>query len=467
MILTARDPAIIAHQLSYAEERLRTLAETAPQSLASARVFFTEEMNNQQLEDWAARHGHQLQHLDARITVGENSYRVLFRDIDQFAGSLSQRLAYFNLFHRQQLAEINRINNSRLNNKALSTEADQRLRRRQHEHAQLMNAPLHYVSVQLIGTHASLQELQSLDAATIRVVIDEKTSAYLPHILGRTEKRPLDLDLAPESRFGISRAPGPVSQPGEYHSGQHLSKTDSNTQRAASPWPCGPGVSGENNCPPDVTWVPDPRYSGADADFESVVRNFGGTQPYVEGYTYAWYNWSPAVASGVIRNTAAFKASGLPHCDPDFSISTLDARCGEGAQSNVVYVPNASYESEVIVPNWGCSLAPRTGTSFDRQFTCFTGSYYLANMPDWYADTTFFDDWLEFNASIGMLSPDFLLEGAEYYSYVYFWAWNNDNPTGRTAKLKGQIGAPQFGLIFSVDTSRTLESYIYIPLPVL
>jgi hypothetical protein len=73
------------------------------------------------------------------------------------------------------------------------------------------------------------------------------------------------------------------------------------------------------------------------------------------------------------------------------------------------------------------------------------------------------------SATVGSLSPEAIIEGAEYYTYVYFWAFGNENFTGRKVRVGGQIGTeypyplPAAFRVFAVDTTAIDEDFL-IPL---
>ena len=187
---------------------------------------------------------------------------------------------------------------------------------------------------------------------------------------------------------------------------------------------CGPGVSGEANCPPDNLWAPDDDYWSAESSTSSVIWNYGGQSPWVEGYVYSTHEWATQLFYGVPLNTLSYKGTWMKECDPVLDPGELDLDCADN--NDAVYVDDATFESEGQVPNLACSLSPRTGLGIiDRNYTCFTSSLGLSTLPSWYLDTTFFDDWQLYNASIGSLAPETIIEGNEYYAYVQFWAWGN------------------------------------------
>jgi hypothetical protein len=127
--------------------------------------------------------------------------------------------------------------------------------------------------------------------------------------------------------------------------------------------PCGMG--GAEGCPPDAAWAPSAEFGGgAGAGF--AIRNrivIGGGLTLAEGFTQSQVRWgiSPSVTDlSVPLNTATFKLRGLPNCDSTRTSSDLfvSAPCAPGA--DLVYVPSATFEDEVYVPNPGCLLPRRT-----------------------------------------------------------------------------------------------------------
>ena len=234
------------------------------------------------------------------------------------------------------------------------------------------------------------------------------------------------------------------------------------SQALAAPSICGGSAAPETNCPGDRFWLPPKE----DAEMTTLINVYGGESPWMEGYFYSTFEWDTVIdpAYNLRQNTMAFKATNTPHCNPE--ITGVSAPCGGNTpEEDVTYVPQPTYEHEGIIENWSCS-STRTGTHIDRFYNCLTPSYALSVLPNWYFDTTFSDAWLELNASIGSLSPETVIEGSEYYTYVYFWAYGNENFTGRKVTMTGQIGteypfpvAPSFR-VFSVDTTKIDYTYL-------
>ncbi|MCH9692470.1 MAG: hypothetical protein K0U59_10510, partial [Gammaproteobacteria bacterium] len=224
---------------------------------------------------------------------------------------------------------------------------------------------------------------------------------------------------------------------------------------------CGPeaNVPGESFCPPDNTYEPElPSWYGI------FVQESPGPVYYVHGLAHTTVKW------GTTKSLDAFKNTVLPSCSPRVSTDGA-AKCRNGLwqfQSDVIYVPDSTYEAETIIPNPAC--LHRTGIpSVDGPNGCFVPYLAYGDFPGGYLDTTLLDSPGTYNAATGAAYAQSLVQGINYEEYIYFHA--NKQPLAeldyRTVYALGQIGS-RIGCsstlcIFATDTTRRLAEEIIIP----
>lgn len=340
----------------------------------------------------------------------------------------------------------------------------------------LQRKPVQYIQAEIVANHQNLNSLKS--KSDIAVVLLQEDKSEERRANSALQKRKLN-NTAPlidavrmnnksgsKNTFSFLDNLFPDLNLNKHRISNTLqSLVTFSSQALAAPSICGGAAAPEMNCPGDRFWLP-PK---SDAEMSVLIYVYGGESPWMEGYFYSTFEWDTVIdpAYNLRQNTMAFKATNTPHCNPE--IIGVSAPCGGNTpQEDVTYVPQPTYEHEGVIENWSCSLT-RTGTHIDRFYNCLTPSYALSVLPSWYYDTTFLDDWHDLNASIGSLAPETIIEGSEYYTYVYFWAYGNENFTGRKVTMSGQVGTeypfpvPPSFRVFSVDSTKIDDDYL-IPL---
>jgi hypothetical protein len=279
----------------------------------------------------------------------------------------------------------------------------------------------------------------------------------------------IDDIIAPyANRAGNSLAPINIAPANYQVSGRHLYSCNSSV-----------GPSWEGSCPSDLTYTPN-QNTGGGQSFGVGIQNYPAGQywyavPYLEQVwyhdtncdcdTYYWdvaydlylvnlpafttgtaaagskwgttvYQITPTVAATL--STAAFKASALTPCVPDYLLET--APCGGLlAPTDATYVASAGYEDKVVIAET-CGLSTRSGTSSDGDSGCFYGYEGWTTFPgSVYMDTTADDSGPYYVPGIGITRPDQLPEGTKYYWLIDFFAYGNEPVTGQPVSHNGAV----------------------------
>lgn len=448
-VLRGADASAIAARLEASSTRLETLAAEAPETWVRAHLVLTRRTHSDQIAKWGSGGDVEILRLESQTPTGRDDEVITawlggFHSVDApFATQLEGLEANLRSAWNDARARVPREG-------AELTDAPRR------ERFVWDRAPFLYVAAEVLAQAATLDDFARTGISAATILVDEDV-APLVRALAELPTRPMPVLPIEKPQAAVGSSVG--SKAGIDSGGKHFS-----TKMLQS---CGMGGT-ENNCPPDATWLPSASMGvGARAEFSSVVANRSG---FTEGDFYTSLRWGTAAGPpGGRINTAAFKSTSSPACDPDLSISSLSAPCNR-SQSNVIYVPGSTFESEGLVPNNRCLLPARTGTSFDLNAGCFLPTAGFTSLPGAFLDTTLSDGRTPLNAAIGTVTPERLAEGVTYETYVYFWAFGTEVVLFQRAIHNGQIGTDSFPCplpsafcTFAVDTSR-LGDDIYLPL---
>jgi hypothetical protein len=462
--LAQGEPLGLPINMAADSDSILQLAKDQPHQWRNAAVLFEHGLSASQLARFAEENGLNLVDLEAKVvTQNDEVMTIWIRDLLAYEGTASEKLTFFENRHRKV------VRNSHKEKLSMTAGHDSAQRRKINQSmAQLLKLPLKFYKVGVLQTHQELAQLMNMDKVAALGLPRDKSSS-LSALLAQPLLPLKTLGRNVTKTFAPKRIEPSALTQGE--STLMLSPLSSLT-----PTVCGPGVPNENNCPPDINWLPSPKkISGSANSSYSFIYNHtigSSNDPYnpllkwSQGNFHSTIKWSGAVANGVVTNTAAFKADQLKHCNPDIDFSDLDAECA--VQLDNIYVPEATYEDEGAIDNPAC-LTPRSpDTNYNRVNGCWEPSYASSSLPYAYLDTTLSDGPSEYSATIGTYRPDLLSEGTTYTNYTEFWAYEHNNMLGKKYIHRGQIGS-RFGIyspfsVFSVDTSRLTDELFYIPI---
>lgn len=444
------------------QNELTRLAAMAPFTGRDAAIVFKKPKKENELLSWAKDNKVNIISLEAKFFIGNLVFKAQFYDLNSLEGTLKEQLGYLKERHISSVRNIIREKEIKLGSKKLSSESRKASIKALANYQKLLKKPLEYIQTGIVATHDDLKTMRGHSDTAILLIQEDKTQQR--ERSQAVAKRPLKnkSPLIQKINTANMREQSNDSLPGPY-----LAKNMA--VLVITPSICGGSSAPEFNCPGDRYWLP----LKSNTAMSVLIKVYGGENPFMEGYFYSTFKWSETRDQGqsIPYNTLAYKATGTAHCNPEI-IGNLTAPCGGNtAQKDVTYVPESTYEHEGIIENWSCHLAPRTGTHLDRYYNCLTTEYALSVLPDWYVDTTLLDNWMDYSATMGSLSPDRIVEGREYYTYVYFWAWGNEDFTGRQVTMSGQIGSeyalpvPPSLRVFAVDSTK-IDTNILIPIPV-
>jgi len=209
---------------------------------------------------------------------------------------------------------------------------------------------------------------------------------------------------------------------------------------------CGSGSS-EKRCPYDDWWV---------SDDTSVAASMTQVGDVISGYAKTWTTWNPAGWSGYPTQTASWTFPWGKECIP-VSDTNFTKKCLYNQDD--VYIKNGTYEAEVHIPDRGCRLTTRTGTSYDKYYGCLTPYWFVSNLPDNYKDDTALDPGHTLVATVGAVGMRTILGGVEYKTHLKFWAKRGKlSYLTDSVKHYGQIGVNSFIGPYAIDTSSPLNT---------
>lgn len=510
----ANDPLLIDEAISQADELIEKMAASDPTEQSVADVFFRQPMRMKALGAMADRVGVEILEIESKVSLGSRG-RVIttgIRDFNLYQGTQTEKTTYFEKRHHERAqarAALRRAAGLGSTNK---TEAA--------EYAEYAAAPLTVFRIMVIGANSNISELRqdTRVRAAIPHSLFTKGTLSIPQLLGAVKRAlpasgdPLvkSVDYSYEITSSESASPNAVSfpplPPGGTDQFTNDAPVDAGQQKPSSPSPppssfiCGPnsGIPLEQNCPPDVTWLPDPDFGiGGDEAWGFLLRSFAPTSQFPSGRSVgvavSEIEWSTDLSTlGVptfFTNLAAFKTDALPICFPARSALGFGANawCADffagPPGNNVVYIPDdppgSAYEDEIRIPDPKCQRVERSGLSGDLDSGCFLATSFESDLPSPYLDTTATDPGAAFNASVGTTRPQDLTPGTKYSTTIFFESHRTGYGVGfigAEAVHAGQASAlfrpllggcwlPQF-CAFALDIRRqSASNIIAIPLP--
>jgi hypothetical protein len=460
----------------HAQEIIKQAKEN-PNKMRNASLLFNKGLSANKLSRFAAREALNIVNLEAKIYASSNdeTITIWMNDLLAYEGTPSQKLAFFEARHR---LIVRRSHKEKM--AMLSSDATDDRQKVQGAMQQLLRLPLQYYKVDVLQTNAAIARLMTMtEIAGIKLPTDQSNALMSLMQTSQLQLQELEAQGTLIESFGLQTMnalvetmpiiPLPESDPEP--------EPEPEPEPSTGPRFCGPGIPNESNCPPDASWLPSPsKISGASNSSYSYIYNYtsGGNSDGYDDPVLRWsrgsfhstLRWSLATDNSKFTNTAAFKRSGLKHCDPDIDFGRLDAQCSE--QNDNIFVPAATYEDEGEIDNPACLTARSPDTNYNRVNGCWEPSYASSSLPYAYLDTTLSDGPSQYSASIGTYRPDYLIEGRAYSNYTEFWGYEHNNMLLRKYVHKGQVGT-QYGLyspfaVFSVDTSRLTGNVFYFPI---
>ena len=429
-------------------EEIRQLAKDAPEQSTLSYIILARPMSLAQIVKLARSNHLEVVGVRHSTAIGDMVYSGEFLSLNDYEGTLEEKLVFFEnrqLVHVEGLIEKRRKRLSHMSPLEQTYGAFERsLKSLEEQKKLLLSSGLKYYETRAIATHANLNTALN-QASEIKVIINGGS----PPSFNFRKIFPRSLPKLPLRNTEVD------TESDDFQSSSGIFKHDSaiTLENELFP-PCGPDSGGENNCPPDISWVPG-LVEGGHWEYATHIQRHFFFQ-YTSGKFESSIIFSPLTRHLFLVNLAAYSEESLPHCDVGFGLTS------PGCNNNdAVYVPSATYESEGHIHNLKC-WGPRTGSGLDALLGCFVADFVFSTYPSYYLDTTLFDDNLLFNAAIGSLKASEFVPDTVYEASVEFWAVGLHYLRGFPVRFVGQIGTTDTTVpclpgqeafcVFSVDT---------------
>ena len=460
-------PAAFAFENNTAEQtkiNIEHKALTTPSVRRYANIKLIKEFPAAKLGHWTNQYAMDELAAFGKVKKAQHHVNISFFDIATYQGNLTDILMGFNNTEHKNMLQSMLSIKERKNN-------SQTDRRQYIEYKNFLTEakgkPIFWHGLNVIASYSTLAKLLTDKNVQKIQLLAPNAAARFDYVVSNDKliKQPLKMMDKGPSPSGINDKHFIYTQ--NESADNDLSPVQPHDDNLTSSISCGPGVPNENNCPPDVLWVPD--FENTTTMLWSLTQGSADIPDIINESTQWVVGESRVQFSFNHTNLQAFTNSALPHCDPQ--ISGEQALCGAGSQENVAYVPDSAFETEVILPNpecWG-----RTGiASVDPLFGCFAPTTMYSNYTDEveYHDTTFFDDDEIFNAAIGAAFGE-NLDTSKYFNATVRYAAKNEklnNFVGKFVNYNAQIGHKAIPCllsyqwcVFAVDTTTVARNQLF------
>lgn len=458
-------------QIASAQQSLDIISQGVSQTPFGRRdavAIFQAGKDRKKLIEWVESNQIDVLGLTGTLQVGSQEFTVFLTDLSgydaDFESVLSKQLG---IYHSDAIADMI-VDLEARKEKSTSAVEKREINVSITDFKASQDTEILWTKADIVSNYTSLlnMSLNTNQIKSITVRMQNNAPVFDAYWQNQGKRRPLDdIKIRPKGTRSSVKV-GLISESKDYLSAikQYSSSFASSvldfliTPVQAQATLCGPGVSGENFCPPDNNFEPD------NESWYGYFYQLQNDPTYVRGYVHTGVQWS----STELR---AFADVSAPHCQPILTGTSANCRTSLGAlQEDVIYVPDSTYEAETAIDNPSCTF--RTGiNSIDVNNGCFVAYYALSQFPNPYLDTTLFDSSNVYNATIGTYTGAYLTAGPIYGNYIYFHAYNESAAAliGKRAEARGQIGtripAGCFSslCVFGVDTSAVMNSSLIYP----
>ncbi len=475
IVFASETPSLYQDKIDSSRSEISRKAIKDPSSRRDAYVRFTKTKNRKEITRWIENHSVDILSARGVFHYGDKKIYISAPDLSGYDAPLDEVLAQQHAEYHQEMIDDML---SDLKGKIDATYNPLEKRKLRKERRALLAArknPISWSELHIIGDYEQL-DIANDDRDVLGVVLEgsniakkhdeiwknpSKTRRSLNEIKRRDRKKAIKSAKFRPANRNVSIYDEAIHGMKKGAIGLATTVIDAIFPKTwAAGIICGPGVPGENNCPPDANWLP---------GFPSYYTLF---QQYEHGYMRGLAHTSTRWSSTELQ---AYKGASLPRCNPNYTGTEAKCATSSGPQHDVIYVPNSTFEAEMDIPNPNCGFR-WNNPNIDRQNGCFVPYWAGSDYPSAYLDTTLFDSSDRYNATVGTANPAALSAGVTYNNYVYFETrgeYLGDLVTSSLAepvRLNGQIGTLINGLCslgipycsFAVDITTVDTSIITV-----